>query len=504
MKTDNYLTLCLEQATKSPLHYRHGCIIVRGGKVIGQGFNDYRPGYDGGALKHGRVANSALNGPALAEMKMKLKQRKEKLDKQECEQQAEPEEPTAFGKMGGGGGAHANTPLSMHSEMMAIHSALSTSSTMACSTFAREKPCFKLPRGDKKKERLRKDVLKTYVERICETTSSTSSTKGGKLQVQECRFEGSTSQQDEDRAFQAVKSIGKHQNHNEKKKGKHNEYKYQYQQHHNDPSGRQTQRGSSERHRQQPSASKSRATELNTIRGYDCRMTDDTTSNVATNWSSPERGEFKKGRKRSKNPKDSEQGEMEHILLPQGETGKSRNEVNDRKKNPRLVGADLYVTRLGWNKTNLLHQNTPKKPREIPKPEPEPTLQNLDSEPPSLSSSTTSISTLSTPSSLHDELRTPSPPSRPPAPESPEPGIPRKAIHASRPCYRCISYMHAVGIKRVFWTNDAGEWEGGKVAKFVDALDGDGDEGGCGGGPMGNGVFVTKHEVLMMKRLMGG
>lgn len=64
--------------------------------------------------------------------------------------------------------------------------------------------------------------------------------------------------------------------------------------------------------------------------------------------------------------------------------------------------------------------------------------------------------------------------------------------------------MHAVGIKRVFWTNDAGEWEGGKVAKFIDALDGDGDEGGCGGGPMGNGVFVTKHEVLMMKRLMGG
>jgi hypothetical protein len=55
--------------------------------------------------------------------------------------------------------------------------------------------------------------------------------------------------------------------------------------------------------------------------------------------------------------------------------------------------------------------------------------------------------------------------------------------------------MHAVGIKRVFWTNDAGEWEGGKVGKFIDALDGE--------GPMGNGVFVTKHEVLMMRRTMG-
>jgi hypothetical protein len=63
--------------------------------------------------------------------------------------------------------------------------------------------------------------------------------------------------------------------------------------------------------------------------------------------------------------------------------------------------------------------------------------------------------------------------------------------------------MHAVGIKRVFWTNDDGEWEGGKVAKFIDALDGEADEAGCGGGPMGNGVFVTKHEVLMMRRKMG-
>lgn len=64
--------------------------------------------------------------------------------------------------------------------------------------------------------------------------------------------------------------------------------------------------------------------------------------------------------------------------------------------------------------------------------------------------------------------------------------------------------MHSVGIKRVFWTNDAGEWEGGKVAKLVEALEctsetqGDGD-----GGPLGNGVFVTKHEVLMLKRMMG-
>jgi hypothetical protein len=64
--------------------------------------------------------------------------------------------------------------------------------------------------------------------------------------------------------------------------------------------------------------------------------------------------------------------------------------------------------------------------------------------------------------------------------------------------------MHAVGIKRVFWTNDAGEWEGGKVANLVNALDGGINGSGSSGGPMGNGVFVTKHEVLNMRRTMGG
>ena len=181
MKTDNYLTLCLEQATKSPLHYRHGCIVVRGGKVIGQGHNDYRPGFDGGALKHGRVANSALNGPALADMKARLKQRKaNKLSPKEKE--------AVFERLGNGGGPQANTPLSMHSEMMAIHSALSTSSTMGCSTFSREKPCFKLSASDKRKERLRRDVLRSYVESIC-ASAGTISACGGKAQGQECGFE---------------------------------------------------------------------------------------------------------------------------------------------------------------------------------------------------------------------------------------------------------------------------------------------------------------------------
>lgn len=71
MKTNNYLSLCREQASLSPLHHRHGCVIVRGGKVISQEFNDLRAGFDGGALKHGRIASGALDGPAIMDLKRK-------------------------------------------------------------------------------------------------------------------------------------------------------------------------------------------------------------------------------------------------------------------------------------------------------------------------------------------------------------------------------------------------------------------------------------------------
>jgi hypothetical protein len=191
------------------------------------------------------------------------------------------------------------------------------------------------------------------------------------------------------------------------------------------------------------------------------------------------------------------------MLLPQGETGKGRAEINDRKKHPRLAGADLYVTRLGWNNNNVARPNPKQKCVKSSNRAVTP-ASSSESErgPPSLSSSTSSTCTLGTTGSLYDELRNHTPRTPSPVAES-APTIPREAIHASRPCYRCVSYMYAVGIKRVFWTNDAGEWEGGKVGKFVDALDGEGDGAECGGGPMGNGVFVTKHEVLMMRRTMG-
>jgi hypothetical protein len=69
---------------------------------------------------------------------------------------------------GMGGGPHANTPLSMHSEMMAIHSALSASGTSASTALSCQKPCSKLSGGSKRKARLRRDALKTYVNAVCQ------------------------------------------------------------------------------------------------------------------------------------------------------------------------------------------------------------------------------------------------------------------------------------------------------------------------------------------------
>ena len=62
--------------------------------------------------------------------------------------------------------------------------------------------------------------------------------------------------------------------------------------------------------------------------------------------------------------------------------------------------------------------------------------------------------------------------------------------------------MHSAGIKRVFWTNTKGEWEGAKVQQLVDALESGGDGDGDGDEGKVSSLFVTKHEVLMLKRTM--
>lgn len=65
--------------------------------------------------------------------------------------------------------------------------------------------------------------------------------------------------------------------------------------------------------------------------------------------------------------------------------------------------------------------------------------------------------------------------------------------------------MDAVGIKRVFWSNGNGGWEGAKVRDLMDALELNGEGTGEDGERKESlPVFVTKHEVLMLRRKMGG
>ncbi len=152
--------------------------------------------------------------------------------------------------------------------------------------------------------------------------------------------------------------------------------------------------------------------------------------------------------------------------------------VSDRKKDRRLLGSDLYVARLGWKKQDDSCAQTPK-------------LHVKD--PVSKSYGTSRC--------LHDELRNPSPITQPAAVQTAEYA---KAAH-SRPCYRCIYYMRSAGIKRVFWTNSQGEWENAKVRDLVDTLESPERTvaDGVNGKGAADGVFVTKHEVLRLRGIVG-
>ena len=101
--------------------------------------------------------------------------------------------------------------------------------------------------------------------------------------------------------------------------------------------------------------------------------------------------------------------------------------ISDHIKDSRLLDSDLYVTRLSWQKQP-------------------PTLSSPLAAPIADSSSTSPFSS----SSLHDKLRLASPKIPSTTPQIAD----RATATQSRPCYRCIYYMHSAGIKRVFWKNN--------------------------------------------------
>ena len=156
-----------------------------------------------------------------------------------------------------------------------------------------------------------------------------------------------------------------------------------------------------------------------------------------------------------------------------GRQSRPSHSLHDRRKDPRLVGADLYVSR-------------------IARPEPIHKLPNLLPEAVEISPC---IEEPTLTGSLYDELTCKTPKTSPNTPTNEDDrrhGMPLE----SRPCYRCVAHMYSVGIKRVFWTNIDGEWESAKVRDLVDEIERGGDD------DSGNGrVFVTKHDVLRLMRL---
>lgn len=183
-----------------------------------------------------------------------------------------------------------------------------------------------------------------------------------------------------------------------------------------------------------------------------------------------------------------------HLLVPKGRIVGTSPGIKERTKHPKLVGADVYVARLandgpaspiGKKKKSHAHDN--------------PSDGIVDTTSPD--TCTTSATSAST-GSLHDELITKTSKPKPLTPAQ-EYVRPPPTAAESRPCYRCVAYMHSVGIKRVFWTNNDGSWECAKIRDLIDQLDGTMRSGtDTTLGQAATGVFVTKHEVLMLQRLI--
>lgn len=177
MKTDRYMNICLEQAALSPLRYRHGCIIVKGGKIIGQGFNDIRSGYDGSTVKTGRVSH---RGPAVRSLAS---------DDDEHDDSAFMVHDSVAKAMSGG---HLlGKSLTMHSEMMAIEVALASCGTVpAKSTRAR----LQILGDTKRKRRLIRQTIASYMDsRLAAARATSFSGEESRVQPRRCEAFGSSS-----------------------------------------------------------------------------------------------------------------------------------------------------------------------------------------------------------------------------------------------------------------------------------------------------------------------
>lgn len=70
-KTQFYLSQCAEAASKSPMCFTLGAVMVKGGKVISSGYNHHRPHYDGAEVRthgHRKVSTHLLQSAASSDI----------------------------------------------------------------------------------------------------------------------------------------------------------------------------------------------------------------------------------------------------------------------------------------------------------------------------------------------------------------------------------------------------------------------------------------------------
>lgn len=165
-------------------------------------------------------------------------------------------------------------------------------------------------------------------------------------------------------------------------------------------------------------------------------------------------------------------------------------------KNPKLIGADVYIARLGKAPSRMRERSGSSSSSVLYSSDDDQTASETDDP---CCHSIPEPQRTSSAGSLHDELKCKGHNSSRPAllaADSTEPAFDRCQIRDSRPCYRCVSYMHSAGVRRCFWTNSEGKWDSAKVRDLYDQLSGVGflDDAT-------EGVFITKHEVLRLRRL---
>ncbi|KAF2828543.1 hypothetical protein CC86DRAFT_454310 [Ophiobolus disseminans] len=355
-------------------------------------------------------------------------------------------------EMMAGGGKLVNTPLSMHSEMMAIHSALSVASTVASSAVHLKNRAsnYRVVMNEKLDydERQSNPTSRQSSRRQSSPARSTATAglrfkSGGlnplHLDCAALSLEFQLEEQEAKVASSAMNSVEKHQMKNAKKN------------YHHKP-GNKYKDGQHIQHVQQYAYKSSARHSI----VAPCHSTYDTKPvREDPHKSSVRRKVSPEHKRQEKAPPVASKSQP--ILLPKGQTGQNTRSVRERTKLPRLNGADVYVARLGWKtQSDALKSVACCKDTEE-------------------SAAGVSLSCPST-GSLHDELLDRGSRSQPVSKSTKASDNKVPSVLASRPCYRCISYMSSVGIKRVFWTTDAGTWEGAKVRDLVAAIDKLGDD----------------------------